>query len=422
MTARPKPARFPRVGALALAGALLGLTRCSQGSYAPFDGAAWPTARTAVTFPEGPAAIITNNLGDTISVVDITRDREVSVTPVGLDPIGIDGPHHLVLSPSRRVTYVPLAYPPPVVSPGPHGNHGSSTLPGVLLELALDDFRVLRQVPTDLNPGDLALTPDERLVLVSHFDLIRAQVPGAELDARRSTVRIYDADTLVERGAPRVCIAPHGIAVSLDSRRAYLACYGEDALAVLSLDDPRWPVERIPVGPGASSEGTPRYGPYALALSPDGRHVWVGNIEGSRATGLGRDVRVFSTEDIHAAPRAIYLDAAVMFPAFSHDGRTAYVPTQSPDGLVAIDTQSYRMRTRRTFAVAECKQPHQVAVSHDDQVFLLCEGQHSVLPFVPGTLLRLDPATLETRGVTVLGAYPDAVIFTNGAPHDGGVR
>lgn len=401
-----------RIAGLALAT----LAGCSNGTSPTYDAAAWPRNYSPLPSAAGPVALVTNSLSDTVSVVDLASSRELAAIPVGLEPVDTDGPHHIVVNPRARTAFVPLSYPPPTLAPGPHGSHGSSLLPGKLVQLSLEDLRVVRSAPTDLNPGDLAITPDGLRVLVTHFDLQRALQTGVSDEMRRATMRVYDAETLQARNVVTVCIAPHGIVVSDDGRRAYLSCYGEDVVAVVSLDDPSYAVERIPIGPGATSSGTPVYGPYSIALSPDQSELWVGDIEGSRATGFGRDMRVFSTANMGAGSRGVALDAAAYFPAFSRDGSTVYVPTQGPDGLVAIDRVTRSIRMRRTFdATAECAKPHQISMGPDGMLYLVCEGQHSLPPFVPGTLLRIDPTSLETRGRTPVGVFPDAVVFPSGA-------
>src|SRR5262249_20082850 len=134
---------------------------------------------------------------------------------------------------------------------------------------------------TDPNPGEVALSDDGSRVLVSHFNLTAA-ASDAPIDQRRATLALIDPHAILPFGTPQpdtllTCVAPHGLALSRPTgQTAYVACYGEDALAIVNLDDVHAPVTRVPVGPSARTSGTPAYGPYGVALSPDGRRVAIG--------------------------------------------------------------------------------------------------------------------------------------------------
>jgi hypothetical protein len=389
---------------------LLATAACGQKVYDRYDGSAWPERRPQVVLPEsGPAALITDNGSDTLSVVDLSGPSLIDRYPIGFDPIANDGPHHLALDEENRAVYIAYAYPPPSAPPGPHSNHGMSMLPGIVVKLSLDDLRVLAQHDTDLNPGDIVLTPDRTRVLVSHFNLAEALAsPGADDATRRSTLRVFSAEDLTPLGTARVCIAPHGVAVSSDSRTAYVGCNGSDEMAIVALDQPGLPVERIPVGPGPGTAPVMRYGPYGVTLSPDGAFAYVNCLE-------GRGLRVF---DI---PQRRFLDelavtrlGAAMFPAFGPGDATLLLPTQAPDGIARIRRDTMEVEQFRTFTREECELPHQAARGPDGRYYIVCEGHHQSPPRTPGALLTIDPTDLSTVSRVELGLYPDAVVFTTG--------
>jgi YVTN family beta-propeller protein len=376
----------------------------SQSGRMPYAGEAWPDRREALPRPAsgGPLALVTDNGSDTVSVVDVGGPSTLARVPVGLDPVAIDGPHHLDVDPVAGAVFTAFAYPPPSIAPGPHGNHGGSQAPGVLVKLALPDLRLLARATTDINPGDVKLTPDGSRVLVTHFDLLRAQAPAASEDDRRSTLVVYEATTLKRVGAARVGQAAHGLTTSSDGRTAFVTCYGSDELALVALDDPALSVTRVPVGPGAGSGASLRYGPYAALLSADGKAVYVSNLE-------SRDVRVFDIDRGAFDPtRVALVRGAALFAALGPAGATLLVPVQSPDGLVALDATTLALRRGRSFTADECQHPHQAARAPDGSYLLVCEGDRKS----PGALLRFDPDTLEIVGRTTLGVYPDAIAFT----------
>ena len=374
----------------------------------PYAREAWPDRRGPLPRPAsgGPLALVTDNGSDTVSVVDVGGPATLARVPVGLDPIEIDGPHHLDVDPVAGAVFTAFAYPPPSVAPGPHGNHGGSQAPGLLVKLALPDLRLLARAPTDINPGDVKLTPDGTRVLVTHFDLLRAQRPASAGgdDQRRSSLVVYEAATLKRLGAVAVGLAAHGLTTSADGRTAFVTCYGSDELALVALDDPALAVTRVPVGPGAGSGASLRYGPYAVLRSVDGQAVYVSNLE-------SRDIRVFDTTRGAFDPaRVAPVRGAPFFATLGPADATVIVPVQSPDTLVALDASTLAVRRGRTFTADECQRPHQAARAPDGSYLLVCEGDRKS----PGALLRFDPDTLDILGRTTLGVYPDAIAFLPG--------
>ncbi len=372
----------------------------------PYAGQAFPPP-APLTLPAGPWGVTSNNGADTLTFVDLSTRAVIGDVPVGLNPIDLDGPHHLAVDRVTRDVFVALAYPAPPIIPGPHAAHGSAAVPGKLVRLSLPDLTRIGVARLDANPGDVVLSDDGARVVVSHFDLSRASNPTAPIEAQRARLLSFAARELVGASppAPRaidVCVAPHGIALSPgDGRRAYVACYGEDALAIVDLADDSQPVVRVPIGPNPGRAPTPAYGPYAIALDESGARVAVGTTE-------SREVRVF---DAAGAPlpektwRADLAKGGVFFPAFVGD--RLVVPAQSPDALYMLDLVGPATEVRRrVFAEGECKAPHEVRRSPvAGELLVVCEGDH----VGPGALLVVDAETLATKATIVTGAYPDRV-------------
>ena len=318
---------------LASAGCDLQPEPITKYEYTPYAGEAYPDRRAKVTIPAGGAALVTDSYSDEISVIGLQKGDVIATVPVGRDPVGLDGPHHLVVDPKGGFVFTALSYPQ-VKASGPHASHGLSVQPGYVQRLALDDFRILGQVRVDTNPGDIVLSEDGKRIVVSHFDLQKAIDNAGNPDLARATLALVDPAEVLETDAPEplripsVCIAPHGVALSRpDGARAYVACYGEDALAVVDLDQGTV-LDRVPVSPGAGGGGDPSYGPYSAVLSPDGATVAIGDT-------VSKDVRFFdvasSTID---ATKTLKTLGAPYFPAWSTDGKLLYVPLQTPHGIV----------------------------------------------------------------------------------------
>lgn len=393
---RPRSA-FP-IG-LALA-ATLG-AGCSDGGVTrvndPYGGTPFPSRRT----PFGEVTelgIVSNNGSDSLTLVDLAVPEVVGTAKVGLDPVDLDGPHHVAFDRERGEVFTALAYPVPPTAPGPHAAHGSSQRPGYVERLSLGDFAPLGALEVETNPGDVVLSDDGGLLVVSHFDLVRAVTSGS-LEEQRATLALIDPRRIGAGGTPELvttCVAPHGVALSRPSGdRAYVACYGEDALAVVDTTDPSARPELVSLGVGGEP-GRPFYGPYAAVLSPDGSLVAVSNTE-------RRDVRLFDVEAGAFLDLALDMGgAAPYFPAWTSDGSELFVPVQGPDGVLHVATDG-DVRKARLFASGECEKPHEVVRTPGDRLFVVCEGDH----VAPGTLLELDPASLATLVELEMGVYPD---------------
>jgi DNA-binding beta-propeller fold protein YncE len=397
VSTRPKgptpPLGLCLVAALALA--------CSDGApgvvHQPYDGTPFPNRRAPFE-QRSELGVVSNNGDDTLTLVDLSVPEVIGAAGVGLDPVDLDGPHHVALDDARGEVLTVLAYPVPPVAPGPHAAHGGSQRAGVIQRLSLGDLSPLGELEVETNPGDIVLSDDGRLLVVSHFDLLRAQ-RETELEAKRATLALVDPRDVGTAGAATLittCVAPHGVALSRPSgERAYVACYGEDALAIVDTTDPSATPELVSLGVGGEP-GRPFYGPYAAVLSPDEKLVAVSNTE-------SHDIRLFDVSTSRFVTTITSNVAATpYFVAWSDDGRELFVPLQAPDGVAHLSVSS-GPATTRWFSGDECEKPHEMVRSHAGRLFVVCEGDH----VGPGKLLELDPATLETLAELEVGVYPD---------------
>lgn len=379
--------------------------------YAPYTGSpAYPNQRTPMEMPEGDLGIASNNGSDTLTYIDFAGDKVLGDIAIGRDPVDIDGPHHVAANRALGFSVAALAYPAPAVATGPHAAHGGSTRSGFVQKVDLFDGTILGEVHVDTNPGDIVLSADGKRVAVSHFELQKA-ITGVTLEDKRSNIALIDASTMALKDAPspqfvKTCVAPHGLAFGNPTGSIlYVACYGEDALAILDLDaTPVAPVY-VPVGAGAGSPGSPSYGPYAAVLNHAGSFVAVSNTE-------SRDVRLF---DVGAGAMSSVLIAtlgAPYFAAFSKDDSRVFIPTQGPDEIVVADPQTGIVQSSRPLTADGCRLPHEVVFSSDSTtLYVLCEGKHGVPDEEPGNVLALDPDSLELKASYTMGIYPDRLLI-----------
>ncbi|MDO9017244.1 MAG: YncE family protein [Myxococcales bacterium] len=412
-TRRRRPAALPSVVAVAAALAGCGEERVV---YDRLDAGAWGPRCTTADIPDGGLGYVSNSLMNSIAVLDLAAGAVRETHPVGVGPLAENGPHHLAVDVARGVVYTPLSFPAQAIPAGPHAEHGSSVTPGVFVKRSLCDFRLLGQADVDPNPGDMALSPDGRTAYVSHFDLLRAQANVGDPDRQRSNLIIIDTATMTRTATVPVCVAAHGMAVSRDGRTVFMACYGDDALGVVSLDGPRPTVRLVyisPNGTGPASVTNPSYGPYSLSLSPDGASVWVGCALGNNVL-FAYDV---ASGTIDRARLTARLPGKAWFPGFSPDGSSVVVPTQGRDSVTRLSTApGLAVRDQRYFTPEECTLPHQVAYGPDGLYYLVCEGRHATDPArsQPGSVLALHPDDLRTVRSFPVGIFPDAIVFAGG--------
>ena len=415
----PTPWRARRAPLVASLLIVMGLAGCGEERvvYDRPDAAAWGPRCERASLPDGGignVAYVSNSLMNSVSVLDLAAGRTLATHPVGVGPLAENGPHHLALDVAAGVFYSPLSFPAPAIPAGPHAEHGSAATPGVFVKRSLCDFRLLGQTDLDPNPGDLVLSPDGRTAYVSHFDLRRALANTGSPDAQRSNLLIIDTATMTRTATVPVCVAAHGMTVSPDGRTVFMACYGDDALGVVSLDGPRPSVRLVHIGQAPTSAVNPTHGPYALGLSPDGTTVWVGcTVSGVL---IAYDVAAGRFDEARLTRR---LGGKAYFPGFSPDGATMLVPTQGRDSVARITTRApLTVLQQVSFEAEQCVLPHQVALGPDGLYYLVCEGRHGTDPALnqPGTVLALNPDDLSVVRRFTVGVFPDAIVFARPRP------
>ncbi|MBK8694318.1 MAG: YncE family protein [Deltaproteobacteria bacterium] len=408
----PRTLLSPLAAFLLLASCLVG---CGEERvvYDRLDASAWGSGCTDPGIPDGGLGYVTNSLMNSVAVLDLGAGTVRATHPIGVGPLAENGPHHLAVDLARSVLYSPLSFPAAAIPAGPHAEHGSSDTPGIFVKRSLCDFRLLGQVDVDPNPGDMVLSADGRTAYVSHFDLRRAQANVGDPERQKSNLIVIDTATMTRTATIPVCVAAHGMVVSSDGRTVFMACYGDDALGVVSLDGPRPTVRLVHIGGSPPRSTTsPSYGPYSLALSPDGASVWLGCAVANVL--IAYDVASGTLDESRLTRR---LPGKAWFPGFSPDGSTMVVPTQGRDSVTRLSTgPGLALRDQRYFTPEECTLPHQVAYGPDGLYYLVCEGRHTSDPArsQPGSILALHPDDLRTVRSFPVGVFPDAIVFAGG--------
>ena len=297
--------------------------------------------------------------------------------------------------------YVALSYPNSLLDLGPH-LHGMSDKFGYTERLALDDLRPLGEARVNTSPGDIALAPSGERLVVSHYDLVRAFAETFLEERRASLIWFEPAENLGHETATEsrlvVCVAPHAVVFSRDERRVFVACTGEDALAVVDLDE-REVLARVPVADSIGAPGSPVHEPYALLADATVERLVITNLR-------SKTVSLFTVDELPERAWTTPLLGAPYFPAWLDDQRLL-VPLQSPSGAAILDAESGELVVEASYTAADCQSPHEAVVSSDGRLFLVCEGDH----VAAGSIVELDPETLAVQKRLDVGIYPDRLLL-----------
>jgi len=379
------------VAALALLGCTAG-HGVDAASEPEASGPAFP--RRSVRFEREGRLLgyVANRRSDTVSVLDLDAMTELGEVPVGRDPVDVDGPRHAVADVPAGALYLVLSYPLAADSPHAVAN-GGGPREGYLLALALDDLRPLGSVRLAPSPTELVLSDDHRLLAVSHEDTVLALKNTTDIDARRASLALLQPSSGMTESAATLalvptCVAPAAVALSGDATRAYVACTGEDTLAVVDTSQ-RLVIARVPAG------ALPANKPSALTRSPAGTRLALSN-------QVAQTLVVFSTGDLPAPLATIAVPGVPFFAGF-HGESELLVPVQDPDGVIRVDPTTGVVAAATVFADDACQNPSDARFAADGRVFLVCEGNH----YAPGSVVELDPSTLAIIARAEVGIYPD---------------
>lgn len=398
-----------RAGSLTLS-VSLGLASCAvvcatgcQREVSYPDGLTWGD-------PQLPAYTSQTRLGiscngdDTLGFVSEDapeRPQLLGAAVVGNSPVEIEGPHHLTSTSDGKYIFFNLSNYVINGGSGPHGAHGTGTVPGYLVKVDVRSGRTVGQVLVDRSPGDVIRSPDDKLIYVSHYDAKRLTdtiARGLPIAQGYSTVAIVDAASMALLSMTPVCPTAHGMGLSADGRRLYVTCSLSDELAVLGVEDPQKPqlVARVPVGKNPGRVGEPVYAPYALSVHPGGQ-IWISN-------NMSKNVSVFDPATMQLVGDPVDVGGVAMFADFSADGKMLYVPHQGGH-VVAIDTQTRALRDL-TLPAEACLTPHALRVLSPQTAAVVCEGDHIARK---GSVVMLDLQSFTARGFVEVGLFPDGM-------------
>jgi hypothetical protein len=86
---------------------------------------------------------------------------------------------------------------------------------------------------------------------------------------------------------------------------------------------------------------------------------------------------------------------------------TVAVALQNANGAALLDANSGMLLAQVSFTEEQCLNPTAVRASAAGRLYLVCEGDH----YTPGTVVELDPSTLEIKASLKVGLYPDRLLI-----------
>ncbi len=264
------------------------VTLCAAVLLAPFGGLACATSPSAEK-PAAPARIyVSNQLDNTVTVIDGATHKIVATVRVGVSPA------QMAVSPDRRSVYI--------------ANTGSNTVS----VLNTDDNTVAKTIalPRRSRPIGVALSPSGRYLYTADGGANRVSV----LDTRAGRVVT----------SVRVGTQPLGVAVAPDGKTVYSANSGSGDVSVIDARTNRV-VRAIPTG---------RF-PSGVAVTRDGASVYVTN-ELSGVTVINARNGTVQARLRSPSPFSVTM---------SPKGDRAYVTGLGPGTLTAIDTGTDRVRS-----------------------------------------------------------------------------
>jgi len=395
--------------------AALAVSACGKGETPIFHGAAFGTDPPRPG-PLNGLFLTTDNGSDLLSAVDpATRQVRFSI-PVGFIPVELEGPHHLAADPAGKFVYINLSEAVAGSGTGPHGSHGTGTIPGFVLKLSAKDGSQVAFAQVDPNPGDLTVSPDGKTIYVTHYDLVKlGKMTPQNPRLGDSNLVVVDAASMNVTKRVPLCPAAHGVRLTPDGKTLYSTC-GSDEIAIVDLTNPALtPVRKLL--PGLSESPNCTRCPYALTLAPDAT-VWVSSLgpgAGLAGGNGGLDVYDPVAGAFDPARSASFVRGRGLFAAFQGTAASyqAYVPEQNPGGdKVHVYTQAANQPRVETAPIAldrsTCLNAHMLALSSDGNTgYLVCEGDHTG----PGTFAFLDLRTPAVTASTTLGVFPDGLVL-----------
>ena len=328
------------------------------GTLAPLQGSPYPAGNGGfgVTATPNRRHLYVSNYGDgTLSAFDVASDGVLS--PVG-GPLSAT-PHPVFSAPTPNGRYLYVA-----------NDIANESDPGSVSGFAIDkDTGTLAPVPgspvpaSDTGPFGVSMAPDGKFVYVSNTGNSPSQ------DGSVSAYRIDDgtgAITEIKDSPYTVGIAAGGIAMTPDGKRLYVANGESATISGFKRDADSGALTPIPGSPFAAGTGEPA----GVAITPDGRHLYTATSsesfpEDNKVRGFTIDPDSGALAPTSSGPYDA--GAGPQYVAITGDGAHLYVTNNGSDDVngYAIDASSGALTELGNSPFASGMHPLGITIPHE---------------------------------------------------------
>lgn len=331
------------------------------------------------------------------------------VLAVALIFIGLHGLGSLNLAPSTPPSHNGLD-----IALSPEGSVAYVTEPSQNRLLVLDTAtsRLITSVAVGANPTGLAVTPNGAQVWVVNTALPsigpgESSGPGTPSGSAGTSVSVVSTATNQVLGTLPVGSGPIDVAFSPDGREAYITDYGVLVPGAVTVIDTTTLAETTLTPATAPSSPAPDWNPTSVAVTPDGREVWVSGVDAtSGSTSKPDHVYVFDATT-HAPMAKIAVGTGPYFMVLSRDGREAYVADKVSCDLREIDTVSFQIVATVHWPKSDGCPFGLAAGPNDDIVYTVTGNDHTIDAGTPGNVFGVvDFRTSQVLVHTHVGSDP----------------
>jgi DNA-binding beta-propeller fold protein YncE len=359
---------------LILTTAVVSTAAALLGSVAPASGA--------------PFVYVTNVLSSNVSQYNAAGGALAPLSPAtvatGNQPIGV------AVSPDSKNVYVTTNFPVATILQYAVGPDGTLTL------------KSSATVPVGALPGSLAVSPNGQSMYVINdgpAELLQYSVQADGSLTPKSPLTVPTGP------------GPDNLAVSPDSRSVYvvntvsgLSTVSQYTAAADGTLTPKSP-PTVPTGSTQSAE------PFGIAVSPDGKSVYVADVEAEfdlNGSVFQYTVGADGTLNPKSPPR-VPVSGHPLFVAVSPDGKNVYVTANSPAAVLHFSVGTDGALTPRSSAVATGSGVSALAITSDGKSVYVISGSNTVSQYsvsADGTLAPRSPATVAA------GSDPSQIAVT----------
>ncbi|HET9595441.1 MAG TPA: beta-propeller fold lactonase family protein [Anaeromyxobacteraceae bacterium] len=333
-------------------------------SLAPLALAGCAGAPAARSAPSAPLLYVTNEVSNDLTIIDTGRDEVVGTIAPGKRPRAVR------LSPDGKTLYVAVSgtplTPPGYEGPVPPADHAADGIAAI----DLASRKVARVIACGDDPEVFDLSPDGRRMYVSN-----------EAAGTATIVDVASGDIV---GRAQVGGQPEGIAVRPDGAAVYVTSEEDSRVTALG-----------PAGEVLGSFQT-RKRPRQVLFTPDGARAFV-------SAEQGRAVEVADAR-AHRLLQTIVIDdpdAKPMGLALTPDGRTLWVSNGRGDTVTAIEVAS--LKPVATYPT-DGTRPWGIALTADGKKLYTANGTSndvSVMDPATGRVLKRIPVGEKPWGLAV---------------------